>query len=79
MAVGGLNDRDETTAAVHKYNPSTDSWHLISNMPTARYGSLVAVLPTNEVMVVGGKTSQTISGITDRVEIVSILSDNILS
>ena len=54
VAVGGQDTVGKTTAAVHKYNPTTDSWDLISNMPTARDSCLVAVLPTNEIMVVGG-------------------------
>ena len=54
IAVGGLDAKFNTTLAVHKYNPTTDSWDIISNMPTARYRCLVAVLPTNEIMVVGG-------------------------
>jgi hypothetical protein len=54
VAVGGLDAKFNTTSAIHKYNPITDSWDIISNMPTARYRCLVAVFPTNEVMVVGG-------------------------
>ena len=55
LAVGGRDENDEPKAAIHKYNPTTNSWDLISNMPTARYRSLIAVLPTNEMMVVGGQ------------------------
>ena len=56
LAVGGCDKDDRVSSAIHKYNPIaiTDSWDLISNMPTAKYQSLVAVLPTNEMMVVGG-------------------------
>ena len=64
VAVGGEDTDEVTTSSVYKYNPTTDSWNIISNMPTARYHSLVAVLPTNEMMVVGGYT--------DKVEIASI-------
>ena len=67
VAVGGTDAVD--TAAVHKYNPTTDSWDIISNMPTARYRCLVAVLPTNEVMVIGGYIG---SNSTDIVEIASM-------
>ena len=35
---------------------STGSWDLISNMPTPQYNRLVAMLPTNEMVVVGGCT-----------------------
>ena len=55
LAVGGHDKHLNLIAAIHKYNPTTNSWDLISNMPTARCGSLVAVLPTNKMMVVGGK------------------------
>ena len=54
LAVGGCDKDDKPSAAIHKYSPTTNSWDLISNMPTARYFSFVAVLPTNEMMVVGG-------------------------
>ena len=54
LAVGGCNQNSKATSAVQKYNPTTNSWDLINSMPTARYFSLVAVLPTNEMMVVGG-------------------------
>ena len=54
VAVGGLDAKGKTTSAIHKYNPTTNSWDIISNMPTARYRCLAAVLPTSEMMVVGG-------------------------
>ena len=54
FAVGGCDKEDRASAAVHKYNPMTDSWNLISKMPTPRYNCLVAVIPTNEMTVVGG-------------------------
>ena len=58
VAVGGVDERDKSTSAVHKYNPTTNSWDLISNVLTARYDCLVTVLPTNEMMVVGGLASR---------------------
>jgi N-acetylneuraminic acid mutarotase len=54
LAVGGCDKDDKPSSAIHKYNPTTISWDLISNIPTARWFCLVAVLPTNELMVVGG-------------------------
>ena len=55
LAVGGWDERqDEATSAVYKYELASDSWRLINNMPTCRYHCLVAVLPTSEMMVVGG-------------------------
>ena len=42
--------------AIHQYNSATNSWEVISYMPTARSDTLVAVLPGNKLMVVGGYT-----------------------
>ena len=58
LAVGGYDENGEATTAVHKYTRTTNSWHLISNMATARWRCLVAVLPTSELMVVGGKMDE---------------------
>ena len=52
LAVGGIYDHD-TAAGIHQYNTATDSWEVISHMPTARSQTLVAVLPGNKLMVVG--------------------------
>ena len=70
MAVGGDDAEYKVTSSVHKYNPTTDSWDIISNMTTARCWCLVAVLPTNAVMVTGGAigTGRT-KVVTDKVEI----------
>ena len=54
LAVGGCGEKSKATSAVHKYSLTTNSWYLINNMPTARYLCLVAALPTNEVISVGG-------------------------
>ena len=59
VAVGGCDKDGTPSSTVHKYNPKTNSWDLISNMPTARWYSLVAFLPTNEMMVVGGQVGWT--------------------
>ena len=54
LVVGGRDKKHKPTASVHKYNPTTNLWDLISNMPTVRCNSYVAVFPTNDMMVVGG-------------------------
>ena len=71
VAVGGKDTGGKNTTAVHKYNPTADSWDLISNTPTVRCYRLVAVLPANEVMVVGGYKS-ILFNCTAIVEIASI-------
>ena len=55
IAVGGSDSHNEkTTNSVYAYDPTTDRWDVISTMPTARSRCLVAVLPGNQLMVVGG-------------------------
>ena len=66
LAVGGCDNDGKPSSAIHMYNTSTNFWDLISNMPTARYYSLVVVLPTNKMMVVGGRDQ-------DKIEIASII------
>ena len=53
LAIGGCDKCGKPSSAIHKYNSTTNSWDLISNMPTASYNCFVAVLPTNEMMVIG--------------------------
>lgn len=69
LAVGGCEKEGKASDAVHKYNPTTNSWDLITQMPTARYNSLTAVLPNNEIIVVGGDVHW--NGSISRVEIAS--------
>ena len=54
LAVGGRDDSHERTSAVYKYDPKTRSWNVISHMTTARSLCYVAVMDTNELLVVGG-------------------------
>ena len=66
LAVGGhYKDQDAFTTAIHQYNPATNSWEVISHMPTARRETLVAVLPGNKLMVVGGITTDTCSDVVE--------------
>jgi len=69
-AVGG-SDSDNIQTAIHMYNMTTCSWEVISHMATPRSHCLVAVLPHNELMIVGGFA--TLVEVTDSVEIVTIV------
>ena len=69
LTVGGVDGSMKCTTAIHCYNPVTNSWKVVSNMPTARCSCLVTVLPSNELMVVGGRSEDRI---TDLVEIAAI-------
>ena len=70
LAVGGCDSDDKETTAIHMYNTTTKSWEVISHMASPRRQCSVAVLPHNELMVVGGFTSY---GNTDSVVIASIV------
>ena len=78
LAVGGCDNRfNYCTTAIHRYNPATDSWEIIGHMPTARCNTLVAVLPENKLMVVGGNICQIgINSVTDIVEIATDLKNS---
>ena len=69
LAVGGCDKGDKPSSTIHKYNPTTNYWDLVSNMPTARWLNLVTVLPTNEMMVVGGCIGIMTHNVLDIVEI----------
>ena len=70
LAVGGKDSDGKQTTAIHMYNTTTNSWKVISHMTTPRSQCLVAVLPHNQLMVVGGFIP---NGDTDSVEIASII------
>ena len=57
LAIGGEDSEDKPTTAVHMYQPTTNSWEVISYMTTPRYDCLSAILPDNQLMVVGGWTT----------------------
>ena len=57
LAIGG-EDGDNLTGAIHCYDVVTNSWSAICEMPTPRYEALTAVLPSNELVVVGGRPNE---------------------
>ena len=56
LAIGGSDQPlgGTQTGAIHQYNRSTNSWSVIGEMPTPHARPLVAVLPSHELIVVGG-------------------------
>ena len=66
LTIGGNDANYEPTTAVYMYNPDSDSWEVISHMATPRCVCFAAVLPNNQLIVVGGETGR---GETDSVEI----------
>ena len=57
LAIGGMDSKGKPTTAVHVYQPTTDSWEIVSHMTTPRGRCLSAVFPDNQLMVVGGMTT----------------------
>ena len=57
LAIGGSDKLygGTRTGAIHQYNRSTNSWSVIGETPTPRANPLVAVLPSNELIAVGGE------------------------
>ena len=73
LAVGGRISSYGDTDAIYRYDPTSNSWKVISHMPIARSRCLVAVLPSSELMVVGGDTGGYTGGSkTDAVDIASV-------
>ena len=59
LAIGGRSDSHDPTADVHCYDHQTDSWHVVSKIKNKRYQPLSAVLPEDQLLVVGGWGSWT--------------------
>ena len=70
LAIGGEDSDNMPTTAVHMYDPTTDSWEVISHMETPRRDCIAAVFPNNQLMVVGGFTVGLVA--TDSVEFASV-------
>ena len=69
LTIGGMDSNNKPTRAVYMYNPDSDSWEVISHMATPRYDCFAAVLPNNQLMVVGGENNR---GPTDSVELATV-------
>ena len=53
LAIGGC-DEARNTSAIVAYDPTSDSWQDMGHMTTPRRLPLVALLPSNELIVAGG-------------------------
>ena len=70
LAIGGKDSRKQPTTAIHMYNPTANSWAVVSHMETPRCECIAAVLSNNQLMVVGGYTVNSYK--TDSVELATI-------
>ena len=54
LAIGGEDEAYKETSAIVAYDPTSDSWQDMGHMTTPRRLPLVALLPSNELIVAGG-------------------------
>ena len=73
LAIGGCDSKDKPTSNVRIYHPTSNTWEVISKMKISRWYCFAAVLPTNELMVVGGFTTRRMFSETDSVEIATVV------
>ena len=73
LAIGGCDSKDTPTSDVRIYHPTSNTWEVISKMKISRRYCFAAVLPTNELMVVGGYTTSGTFRKTDSVEIATVV------
>ena len=73
LAIGGYDFKATSTSDVHIYHPTSNTWEVISKMKISRLHCFAAVLPTNELMVVGGRTTRSMFSETDSVEIATVV------
>ena len=69
LTIGGIGSNSKHTTALHMYKPITDSWEVISHMRIPRRDCFAAVLPNNQLMVVGGRSNR---DLTDAVEVATV-------
>ena len=59
LAIGGCDEHGKDTSAIVGYDPTSDSWQDMGHMATPRYATLVAVLPSNQLIAAGGIRGET--------------------
>ncbi len=64
IAVGGIDsgidsDATATSSPVHMYSPQTKAWVKVGEMPQPTNSTCTITLPSGELIVIGGKTSNT--------------------
>ena len=64
LMVGGKSvtpsyfDKSDIVSSIHAYCPSSSSWVLVGELPQPCCDCVTATLPTGELLVVGGVTSE---------------------
>ena len=70
LTVGGYDDY-RTRTDIHLYQPESEQWTKVGDLPNARYYCACVVLPSGELLVAGGEDSYLW---TSRVNVASVLN-----
>ena len=71
IAVGGT-DGNRTRKHIHLYQPESEKWTNVGDLPNAREYCSCVVLPSGELLVAGGHENYV--GLTSRVDVASVLN-----
>ena len=55
LAVGGRHGSENSSSAIHLYQPGSGQWVKVGDLPTARYSCSCTLLPSGEILVAGGR------------------------
>ena len=58
LAVGGRHSSMDPSSAIHLYQPGSEQWVKVGDLPTARDSCSCTLLPRGEILVAGGFTIQ---------------------
>ena len=71
IAVGGYHD-NRTRTDIHLYQPESEQWTKVGDLPNARRYCSCVVLPSGELLVAGGRDESSVR--TSRVDVASVLN-----
>lgn len=54
VVASGIDGTGDVTTAVHSFDPVTEKWTKVGEMPSARSSCSIAVLPGGQILIAGG-------------------------
>lgn len=54
VIASGLSEASEVTTTIHCFDPATEKWTELGEMPSAKSSCSIAVLESGQIMIVGG-------------------------
>ena len=55
LIVGGKSQDCQCNSVIHIYNQEKNTWNKVGDLPTARSSSACCLLPSGEILIVGGQ------------------------